>query len=369
MRSKTERKGKSVASKGKAKGGAPIASASSRLLTLPPELRLLIYDTYFSSPSYGKRFPKTGPFDGYTVDGVDASLISALTDRFRPAKDGDESQRTRSNINLLSVCRLVHSEALPRFYHHHLFQLPTCFDLPPSLAAMLKEPNSISSTAFTHFDLIHRLEVVHHNLGNTIVDRQDTDFAIADLLEMINNSCPSLRCLSIRVICDLHDEMDYFEDMSMWAVYPYLDFVRKTPGMLAALMPQLRELAIILVDSKPRHAPGHPEWPPTVFKGTWTWHVDDSEIAAGAGNDEGGKNKDKKGREENEEGEGDEEGEEGQENEKGTGASMKKWGERFFTRRPGSLSEVPSMDEVRRDSLYQIASLEPFEHWYDPEAA
>ena len=376
MRSKKNaRRGKSVAGKGasplrkgKAKVDIPIASAPSKLLILPPELRLLIYDIYFSSPSYGKGFSKTNPFDGYTIDGVDASLIGALTDRFEPGKDDDHPQRARSNINLLSVCRLIHSEAIPPFYHHHLFQLPTRSISHPDPTATPIKPLIIPLAIYRHFDLIHRLEVVHHDLGHTIVNRQDNDLAIANVLEFISKACPSLRCLSIRVICDLHDEMDYFKEMTSWGEYPYLDFERKTPGVLAELMPRLRELAIALTDSKPHPVPEHPELPPKAFTGTWTlsWHVDESEEQAGE--EENGGEDSKKG-EEDEEGKEDEEGEENEDEEQGKNALMQGWGERFFTSRLESSSEVPSMDEVLRDSLYQIASMEPFAHWYDPETA
>ncbi|MDI1493505.1 MAG: hypothetical protein OHK93_005295 [Ramalina farinacea] len=373
MRSKKNtRRGKSVAGKavsslgkGKAKGDRPIAPTPSRLLSVPPEIRLLIYDTYFSSPSYGKGFPKTNPFDGYTVDDVDASLIGALTDRFERSKDGN-TQRARSNINLLSVCRLIHSEAIPPFYHHHLFQLPTRSISHPDPTATPIKPLIIPLAIYRHFDLIHRLEVVHHDLGHTIVNRQDNDLAIANVLEFISKACPSLRCLSIRVICDLHDEMDYFAEMTSWGEYPYLEFERKTPGVLAELMPRLHELAIVLTDSKPHPVPEHPELPLKAFSGSWTWawHADDFEDAAG---EEDEKRKENKEREENGGNEEDEEGEENEESDKGKDTSMQRWGEHFFIRRPGSSSEVPSMDEVSRDSLYQIASLEPFAHWFDPE--
>ena len=368
MRSKKNAKrGKSVAfkgvpplGKGKAKGDRPIAPTPSRLLSLPPEIRLLIYDTYFSSPSYGKGYPKINLFGGYTTDGVDASLIRALTDRFEPSKDGN-TQRARSNINLLSVCRLIHSEAIPPFYHHHLFQLPTRSISHPDPTATPIKPLIIPLAIYTHFDLIHRLEVVHHDLGPTIVNRQDNDLAIANVLEFISKACLSLRCLSIRVICDLQFEMDYFKEMTSWGEYPYLDFERETPGTLAALMPRLRELAIVLTDSIPRPIPEHPELPPKAFTGTWTlsWHVDESEEQAG---------EEDKGGEESKKGEEDEEGEENEDEEQGKNAFMQRWGERFFTSRPESSSEVPSMDEVLRDSLYQIASMEPFAHWYNPEA-
>ena len=371
MRSKgNARRWKSVAKKGispssecKTKVDSPIASATSKLLGLPPELRLLIYDIYFSSPSYGKGFPKTNPFDGYTVIDidVDASLMGALMDRFGSAKSVHRSERARSNINLLSVCRLIYSEAIPRFYHNHLFRLPTYSDLPPGLAAPIK-PLVIPVSMTRHFDLIHRLEVVHHHLGDAIADRENTDLAIAALLGTISKSCQSLRCLSIRVICDLYYEMECFEDMSGGGDYLYLDFERKTPGVLAALMPRLRELAITLVDSKLRLVVGHPELPPKAFSGTWTlsWHVDEAEEKVGE--------QDKRG-EESKEGEADEEGEDNGDGGQRKDAFMERWGERFFTCRPKSSSEFPSMDEVLRDSLYQIASMEPFAHWYDPEMA
>ena len=207
-------KGDSVTAQGTsspAQVDASIAVASSKLLASPPEVRLQIYDIYFSSPSYGKGFQKTDHFGGYTVGGIDASLMGALMDRFKSAGNGNTTERARSNLNLLSVCRLVHSEAIPRFYHHHLFQFPTYLDLPPGRAATPIKPIMIPLAMTRHFDLIHRVEVVHHHLGDAIADRQNNDLVIAGLLKTISESCPSLRCLTIRVICNLHHELRHFQ--------------------------------------------------------------------------------------------------------------------------------------------------------------
>ena len=122
-------------------------------------------------------------------------------------------------------------------------------------------------------------------------------------------------------------------------------------------MTGLRELDIVVADSKKNEIPGHPELPPKAFSGTWSWRWYDD----GSGYEERG---------DYWEGEEDEErveGDDGGEGEEEKEARMKNWGKCFFTYRPESSSQVPSVDEIVRDPLYQVASLEPFAHWFDPE--
>lgn len=234
-------------------GPALSPTAPSGLLTLPPEVRLQIYDIYFAGLSYNgdTRIPQR--FRDRTAR-TESSLVRALVDRLEVKSDEFDSRRETSNLNLLFVSKLIHTEAIPKFYHHHYFLLPTyCSPVPSSGWTGLKfEPPVLRSEQMRHFDLIRKLELVHQHLGDVVADRQQTDRAIGALLRILIEKCTSLRYLWIRVISDIQTECHDFWDRrrARNGDYPYLDFRRQTPQAMRALVPRLDTLVIRLVDSE-----------------------------------------------------------------------------------------------------------------------
>ena len=235
---------------------APMGTASvapSRLLTLPAEVRLEIYDIYFATRSYNDDPGIPKRFVDPTAK-TESGLIRSLVDRFQVNSDDFDSRRETSNLNLLLVSKLIHAEAIPRFYHHHLFSLPTyCSPVSGSGWTGLNfEPPTLRLEQTRHFDLIRRMELVHQHLGDVVADRQHTDRAISSLLHILMAKCPSLRFLSIRVICDMKEERTGFCALkrARRVEYPYLDFRRQTPLALQSLLPRLDRLEIHMVDGE-----------------------------------------------------------------------------------------------------------------------
>ena len=188
-------------------GPTLVAPPPLRLMTLPSEVRLEIYDIYFAIPSYNDNPGIPQRFRDPTTK-TETGLIRSLVDRLDVKSDDSDSRRETSNLNLLLVSKLIHAEATPRFYHHHLFSLPTyCSPVPGSGWTGLKfELPVLRQGQMRHFDLIRRMELVHQHLGDVIKDRQQTDHAISALLDILNARCTSLRYLSIRVISNATEE-------------------------------------------------------------------------------------------------------------------------------------------------------------------
>ena len=251
-----------------------IVKATSGLLNLPPEVRLEIYDIYFASRSYSDDPGIPQRFRDPTAK-TETGLIRSLVDRLEVKSDEFDSRRKTSNLSLLLVSKLIHAEATPRFYYHHLFSLPTyCSPVPGSSWTGLNfEPPLLRLEQMRHFDLIRNMELVHQHLGDVVADRQHTDRATSSLLHVLNAKCPSLRYLSIRVICDFKQERTQFceQRRARRVDYPYMDFRRLTPIALRSLLPHLDRLEIHMMDSERdgefQFRGGHP----ILLKWAWIW--------------------------------------------------------------------------------------------------
>ncbi|MDI1493522.1 MAG: hypothetical protein OHK93_005312 [Ramalina farinacea] len=312
-------------------GPTMVAPPPLRPMTLPSELRLEIYDIYFATRSYNGDPEIPQRFRDPTAK-TETGLIRSLVDRLEVQSDDFDSRRDTSNLNLLVVSKLIHAEAIPRFYHHHLFSLPTyCSPVSGSGWTGLNfEPPVLRLEQTRHFDLIRRLELVHQHLGDVVADRQHTDRAISSLLNMLNQKCPSLRYLSIRVICDMRTERTLFCALrrARRVEYPYLDFRRQTPLALQSLLPRLDRLEIHMVDSETDGGCRLCGRQPVLLTWAWYWRRATEEQKAAK-----------------------------------VGRSSRS---HFFYNRSAEISPEDMKRGFDEDIIYSLASMEPFAHFVKP---
>ena len=309
-------------------GPTLVAPPPVRLMTIPSEVRLEIYDIYFAIPSYNDNPGIPQRFRDPTAK-TETGLIRSLWDRLEVQSDDFDSRRETSNLNLLVVSKLIHAEAIPRFYHHHLFSLPSYCSpvVASSWTGLPFRPPKLRLEHMRHFDLIRKLELVHQHLGNVFADRHFTDRAISHLLQILVAKCTSLRYLSIRVMSNFKEEYRLFcdQEKARGGDYPYLDFRRQTPKVLQLLMPRLDRLEIHLMDSGRTEEVRTGTRKPTECTSTWGWRSPDEQ-------------------------------------------QKTRSAQTTFFSVPSAETSPEDMKLAReRDLTYCLASLEPFAHFSDPE--